>query len=116
MSRGSARLRKRGGAGDFVPDSKSFTTNSAVLGSGEQMSSGSEMRADDAVHLNEALRVIGRFEPAHPSLPLARRLMGVLSPVVQIPVLTVSDAGHHDSFGSRIAAQFVSNDDPWTTT
>ena len=68
------------------------------------------MRGDDSVHLDEALRVLGGFEPPHASLPLTCRLMRVLGPVVQVPVLPVSNAGHHDSFRGRVAAQLVRND------
>jgi hypothetical protein len=46
------------------------------------MASGSEVRDDDAVHLGKTLGVPSGFEPAHSPLPLARRLMRVLGPVV----------------------------------
>ena len=71
------------------------------------------MRADDSVHLDETLGVPSGFEPSHSSLPLTRRLMRVLRPVVQVPVLPVSDAGHHDSFRCGVAAQFIGNDHAW---
>ena len=74
------------------------------------MASWSEMRGDDSVHLDEALRMVARLKPAHPPLALTRGLMGVLGAVVQIPVLPVCDAGHDDSFGGSIAAQLVGYD------
>ena len=80
------------------------------------MPSRSEMRADDSVHLDEALRVPRGLEAPHASLPLTRWLMGVLGPVVQVPVLPVCHARHHDSFGGSVAAQFVCNDDAWMPT
>ena len=103
-------LRERSGPGHFVPDSKSFASESAVISSGEQVTPWSEMRGDDSVHLDEALRVPGGLEPPHASLPLTRRLMRVLSPVVQVPVLPVSNARHHDSFGRSVAPQFIGHD------
>ncbi len=102
--RKESRLCKRGRAANVVPDSKSFASESAVISSGEQVTSWSEVGADDAVHFNEALRVPGGFEPPHASLPFTRRLMRVLRPVVQIPVLSVCDAGHHGSFCGPVAA------------
>ena len=75
------------------------------------MTAGSEMGADDSVHLDKALRVHGGIEPPHASLPFTRWLMRVLGPVVQIPVLAVSHAGHHHSFRGGVAAQFVRYDD-----
>jgi len=74
------------------------------------------MRADDPVHLDEVLGVPGGLEPAHASLPLTRWLMRILGTVIQIPVLPVSHTGHQDPFGSGVAAQFVGDDHPRTTT
>jgi hypothetical protein len=37
--------------------------------------------------------------------------MRVLGPVVQVPMLAMSNAGHHHSFRRPIAAQLVSNND-----
>jgi hypothetical protein len=74
------------------------------------MASWSEVRGDDSVHLDKALRVPGGLEPTHASLPFTRWLMRVLGPVVQIPVLPVSHAGHHHSFRSGVASELVRND------
>ena len=52
----------------------------------------------------------GGLEPPHPFLPLSRWLVGVLGAVVQVSVLSVSNARHHDSFSRGVAAQVVSND------
>ena len=59
------------------------------------------------MHLDKALSVPSGFEPPHASLPLTRRLMRVLGPIVQVPVLSVSNARHHDPFRGGIAAQLV---------
>ena len=99
-----ARLRERSGPCNLVPDSKSFASESAVISSGEQVTSRSEMRTDDSVHLDKALGVPSEFEPSHSPLPFTRRLMRVLRPVVQVPVLSVRNTGHHDSFGRPVAA------------
>ena len=53
-------LRERSGPGDVVPDSKSFASECSVISSGEQVTSRSEVRGDDSVHLDEALGVLER--------------------------------------------------------
>ena len=68
--------------GDLVPDSKSFASESAIISSGEQVTSGPEMGADDAMHLDKTLGVPSGLEPSHAPLPLPRRLMRILGPVV----------------------------------
>jgi hypothetical protein len=98
-----ARLRERSGPSNLVPDSKSFAAELAVIGGGEQVTSWSEVGSDDSLHLDETLRVLHRLEAPHAPLALPRRLMRVLGPVVHIPMLPVSHAGHHHPFRGRIA-------------
>jgi hypothetical protein len=49
----------------------------------------------------EALRVACRLEAPHGPLALAGRLVGVLRPIIEIPVLPMFHAGQHlsDSIG-----------------
>jgi hypothetical protein len=68
------------------------------------------------VHLDETLRVPGGLESPHSSLPLTSRLMRVLGTVVQVPVLPVSNARHHDSFGGSVAVQLIVDDYSRSTT
>jgi hypothetical protein len=75
------------------------------------MASWVEVRGNDAVDLDEALGVSIGIEPSHSPLPFTRRLMRVLRPVVHVPMLSVSNAGHHYSFRSAIAPDLVRNDD-----
>jgi hypothetical protein len=58
------------------------------------MPSGSEMRGDDSVHLEESLGVPPGPEAPHASLPLTRWLMRVFGAVVQVSMLPMSHAGH----------------------
>ena len=74
------------------------------------------MRTAYPVHLDETLRMSGGLEPPHAFLPLSRRLVRVLSAVVQVPVLPVSNAGHDDSFRGGVAAQLVRHDHTRPTT
>jgi hypothetical protein len=52
-----------------------------------------EMGGDNSVHLDKALGVPRGLEPSHPPLPLTRRLMRVLGPAIQVPVLSMSNMG-----------------------
>ena len=80
------------------------------------MPSGSEMRGDDSVHLEESLGVPPGLEPPHPSLPLTRWLMGVLGAVVQVSILPMSHTGHDDALRGGVTTQLVGNDYPRTAT
>ena len=55
----------------------------------------------------EALRVACRLEAPHGPLTLARRFVGVLSPIVQIAMLPMFHAGQDLPFGGYIAFQFI---------
>ena len=77
------------------------------------MTSGTEVRGDDPVHLDKALDMPSGLKPSHASLPFARRLMGVLRSVIEVPVLSMSNAGHHNPFCGRIAAQLIRHDHAW---
>ena len=74
------------------------------------MAAWAKVRSNDSVHLNEALGVPNGLEPSHSPLPLTRRFMRVLSPIVQVPVLSMSNAGDDDPFSRPVAAQLVRND------
>jgi hypothetical protein len=64
-----SRLREGSRPGNLVPDSKSFASESAVISGREQVPSGSKVRADDSVYLDETLRAPGGLETPHASLP-----------------------------------------------
>lgn len=55
----------------------------------------------------KALRLVGRFEPAHLALLLARALVGQHSAVVQPLVLTMLNTGHHCLLGGGVALELV---------
>ena len=69
------------------------------------------MRTDNSVHLDESLRVLAGLESAHPSLSFSSWLVRVLSPIVQVPVVSVINTRHHHPFCRSVAAELVSNDD-----
>jgi hypothetical protein len=68
------------------------------------MTSGSKMRSDNSMHFDKALGVSGAFESSHAPLPLPCRLMRVLSPIIQVSVLSVSHTRHHNPLRSGITA------------
>jgi hypothetical protein len=72
------------------------------------------MGGDDSVHLDKPLSVPGGFEASHLPPPLTRRLMIVFRPVIQIPVLSMSNVRHHYPLGGGITAQLVRNDHAWS--
>ena len=55
----------------------------------------------------EPLGVAWRFKPLQVSLPLAGRLVGVLRPIIEIPVLTMFHPWKELPFGDSIALEFV---------
>src|SRR4051794_35250439 len=73
------------------------------------------MGSDDSVYLDKPLGMPSGFEPSHSPLPFTGWLMRVLCPVIQVPVLPMSDTGHHHSFCRGIAAQLIGDDHSWTT-
>ena len=76
------------------------------------MSVGSEVSGNRIKDREKALRLLRRFEALHPPLALSSWLMGILSPVVQIAALPVSDMREHDPFGGTITPKFVGDNDP----
>ena len=75
------------------------------------MAAGAEVRDHDSMNLDELLSVSGGFVPSHPSFPLTRPLVRVLGSIVQIPMLSMSNAEDHHTFRGAVAAQLVSNND-----
>ena len=67
------------------------------------------------MYLDETLRMLPGFEAPHASLPLTRWLMRVFGAVVQVSMLPVDYARHHDSFRRCVATQLVGYDHPRTT-
>ena len=53
------------------------------------MPAGAKLLCDGTIGGEEALGVARRLEPLHTLLSLAGRLVGVLRPIVEIPVLTM---------------------------
>ena len=77
----------------------------------EQVASRAEMRGDDSMNLDKVLRVPRGLKPSHSPLPFSGRLVRVLSAVVEVPMLSMSNTRHHNPFRRPVAAQLVSNND-----
>ena len=60
----------------------------------------------------EALRMACRLEAPHDPLPLARRLVGVFRPVIEVPVLPMLHARQYFPLGRAIAFELVGDDHP----
>jgi hypothetical protein len=70
------------------------------------------MVADGAERSQELLSVFSRFEPAHEALALTRRLVRILSSVVQTLVAMV-DVRQHPPQCWSVAGELVGDDHPW---
>jgi hypothetical protein len=103
-------------AGNFVPGCKTDFPHGSVAGSGDSVSLGSKVSGYGIKDGEETLCLLRRFEPFHPPLALPGRLMGILSPVVQIAALPMNDMGEHGPFGGAVASEFVGNNDPGLAT
>ena len=73
------------------------------------MATQAEVLRDGTIGRQEALRVAGRFEPLHPLLSLPSRLVGVLSAIIEIPLLAMFHAGEKVALGRCIALEFISD-------
>ena len=74
------------------------------------MSVWAEVLSDGTIGREEPLGLGWCFEPLHTLLPRAGRLVGVLRPIVEIPVLTMFHPGEDLPLGGSIALQLVGND------
>src|SRR5499427_6641661 len=77
------------------------------------MPSGAKVLGNRAIRGQEALGMPGGLEPLHAMLPLARRPMGVLTPVIEIATLAMFHPGGDLPFGRAITLELVRDDHPW---
>jgi hypothetical protein len=93
----------RGQSGDLVPGGESSGHLVAILGCGESVAAGPEVRGYSAEHRQEPLRATGGGELLHRPFSLPRGLVGVLRSVVQIFGSTMLHAGYQPSVGHTVA-------------
>ena len=72
-----------------------------------------KVRRNGAIRGEEPLRMARRFKPLHPPFPLARGLVGVFGPIIQIAVLAVFDTGEKLPLRGTVALELVRDDYPW---
>jgi len=94
-----------------MPALKSSVSFGSIFSAGQQMALGSEVGGHDALHLEKALRMLGRLEALHTALALSGRLMRVFGTIVEVSVLPVSNMRHHYSLGRAVASKLVRNHD-----
>ena len=97
---------------DLLPDLKSAPHLLPIRGRGKPMSVWAEVLGDGTISGEEPLGLTRGFEPLHPPLPLACRLVRVLRAVIEIAVLTMFYPWEDLALGSSIALEFVSDDHP----
>ncbi len=91
------------------PDTERAISQRPVVGRVDEVPANAEQVPDDSVSGEESLRMAGRFEAAHLSLPLPGRLVGDLGSVVGVLPRVVPDGGHGGPMGCAVAPQFVSH-------
>jgi hypothetical protein len=72
-----------------------------------------EMLRNRTIGGKEALSVSWGLEALHPLFSLARRLVGILSAVVQVAVLPMLHTGQDLAHGRPVASQLICDDHPW---
>src|SRR5262245_27268382 len=77
------------------------------------MPSWSKVLGNGSIRREKALGMTGRFEPLHATLPLARRPMGVLTPIIEVATLPVFYPGQHLTLRRAIAFELIRDDYPW---
>jgi hypothetical protein len=76
------------------------------------MTSRSEMLGNRPRRGEKPLRVPRRLEPLHAPLPLARRLVRILCPIVEIAMLAVLHPGQDLPLRRAVALELIGDDDP----
>ena len=76
------------------------------------MPSRSEVLGNGAIRRQKTLGMPRGFEPLHAPLMLARRPMGVLTPIIEIPALAMFHPGQYLALGRAIAFELIRDDDP----
>jgi hypothetical protein len=111
---GSSVLSGGGKARDVLPGVESFSQLLTVFGDGKKVTSQAEVLGNGTIGREEALGVSRRLEPLHPPFPLARRLVGVFRPIVQIAMLPMFHTRQELSLGGSITLQPIRDEDPWS--
>jgi hypothetical protein len=77
----------------------------------EAVASGTEMLGNRPICREKSLGMPWGLEALHPSLPLARGLMGVLGTVIEVPMLAMLHSRQDVALGGPIAFELVGDDD-----
>jgi hypothetical protein len=84
----------------------------AVGGGRKEMPPRAEVLSHRLIGCQKALGMSWRFESLYTALPLARPLVGIFRPIVEVPVLSVFDTAQHLTFCRPVAPQFIGHDHP----
>src|SRR5262249_33170982 len=84
-----------------------------VLRRGQPMASGAKVLGNGTIRGQESLGMPCGLEPLHAMLPLARRPMGVLTPVIERATLAMFHPGQDLPFYRAITLALVCDDHPW---
>ena len=101
------RLLGSGGRGHLVPDVKGPRPQQPLVRCAQEMPSDAKEIVHGAVDGQQTLRVRRRLEPPHLPLPVARRLVRDLRPIVRVLPHAVDDRRHHASVRRSVTPQPV---------
>jgi len=101
------------GTRHLSPHAEGAISEHSVIGRAHEMPPNSEQVLDEPVYREESLRLTGRFEPAHLSLSLSRRLMRDLGPVVRVLARVEDHPRHRVPSRRAVAPQLVGDQPPW---
>ena len=103
------------GVRQLLPLGERPSTKHPIVGCSGQMSTEPKEIADRCMYRQESLSLPRRLETAHFVLPLPRRLVGDLAPVVRVSLRDVHDRCQAGTTGSRVAFELVSHQPPWNS-
>jgi len=90
-----------------LPDGVCLGADLSVVGSGQEVSTRTEVVADRAERSQEALGMLGGFEALRHPFPLPRRQVRVFSPIVQPLMPAMLCVRKYVSNGCRVACELV---------
>jgi hypothetical protein len=99
-------------ARDFPPALESVGHFSAVLGGRKLVTSRSEVLGDGTIRGQKPVGVLWRLKPLHAPLPLARRLVGIFRPIIEVAVLPMFHTRQDLPLRSAVAFELVRDDHP----
>jgi len=104
------------GARHLSPQHKRPITKLAIMRRLYEMTPESKKIIDGAMGGKEALRMVGRFKPAHLAFPLSGRLMRNLGTIILVCILLVHNTWQDFLLCGAITPELICYDNAWRVT